>query len=143
MGRSFLLQLSNNPTVIKEINQQLFKLLVSGVSLRRASKILEVEYNTVVKHFNDLAEICKKLHYKHIQTIKTSFVINKWNRNLPTFQIQKSFSSSSNKIKTGEILGFEVSKIPSKWNHCWIVQKYNWTVDEKIQLLLFLKLSLI
>ena len=57
-----------------EINQELFKLLVSGVSLRRCSEILEVEYNTVVAHFNYLAEQVKKVHGKYLLTIQTSFV---------------------------------------------------------------------
>jgi len=39
-----------------DINEQLFNLLVSGVSLRRASLLLKVEYNTVVHHFAYLAE---------------------------------------------------------------------------------------
>jgi len=34
-----------------EINKMLFKLLVSCVSLRMASQILDVEYNTVVNHW--------------------------------------------------------------------------------------------
>jgi transposase-like protein len=41
-----------------EINKMLFKLLVSGVSLRRVSQILNVEYNTIIKHFGYLAKQC-------------------------------------------------------------------------------------
>lgn len=58
-----------------EINKMLFKLLVSGVSLRRASQILDVEYNTIVKHFGYLAKQCQELHKEHLKTIKTSFVM--------------------------------------------------------------------
>jgi transposase-like protein len=57
-----------------KINQELFKLLVSGVSLRRASKILEMEYNMVVAHFNYLADVVHLEHYKHLKTIQTTFV---------------------------------------------------------------------
>ena len=43
-------------------------------SLRRYSQILEVEYNTIVEHFNYLAKQAKIAHSKHLLTIKTSFV---------------------------------------------------------------------
>ena len=68
---------TEKPTVNQkkpEISEELFKLLVSCVSLRRYSQILEVEYNTIVEHFNYLAKQAKIAHSKHLLTIKTSFV---------------------------------------------------------------------
>ena len=62
-GKSFSTHTNKSNAYQKkpEINKMLFKLFVSGVSLRRASQILDVEYNTVVKHFGYLAKQCQEL----------------------------------------------------------------------------------
>ena len=57
-----------------DVNEELFKLLVSGVSLRRCSQILEIQYSTVVEKFAYLAEQAKKAHYKHMLTLQTSYI---------------------------------------------------------------------
>jgi hypothetical protein len=54
---------THRPTAYQKkraINPRLFKLLVSGVSLRRAAELLEVQYNTVLLHFDYLAEAAKR-----------------------------------------------------------------------------------
>lgn len=56
------------------INEELFKLLVSGVSMRRASEILGVEYNTVASRLDYLAERANEAHAEFLKTVKTSFV---------------------------------------------------------------------
>jgi ribulose 1,5-bisphosphate carboxylase large subunit-like protein len=53
------------------MNEELYKLLVSGVSLRRASELLDVAYNTVLARFDYLAEQCKVKHLEHLKTIQT------------------------------------------------------------------------
>ncbi|MCW5156454.1 hypothetical protein [Burkholderia cenocepacia] len=115
-----------------EINKMLFKLLVSGVSLRRASAILDVEYNTIVKHFGYLAKQCQELHKEHLKTIKTSFVMVD---EMETFLHARPKALSVPmvvRVKTGEILGFAVAKMPAKGKLAQIgVQKYAWTTDER------------
>ncbi len=115
-----------------KINQELFKLLVSGVSLRRASKILEVEYNTVVAHFNYLAEQVKKAHYKHLKTIQTTFVqVDEMETYLHARAKPLSVPLVV-RVKTGEILGFSVAKMPARGTLAQIgVQKYQWYDDER------------
>lgn len=115
-----------------EINKMLFKLLVSGVSLRRASQILDVEYNTIVKHFGYLAKQCQELHKAHLKTIKTSFVIVD---EMETFIHARPKALSvpmAVRIKTGEILGFAVAKMPAKGLLAKIGnEKYQWYTDER------------
>ena len=57
-----------------EINKMLFNLLVSGVSLRRASKILDIHYNTVAAKFDYLAVQAKLAHEEHLKTLQTGFL---------------------------------------------------------------------
>lgn len=75
-GKSFSTH-TDKPTAYQkkpEINTLLFKLLVSGVSLRRAAQILDVKYDTVVLHFQYLAEQAQKQHHVFLQTVQTGFV---------------------------------------------------------------------
>lgn len=115
-----------------EINQLLFKLLVSGVSLRRSSEILNVQYNTVVNHFDYLAQQSKQLHTQFIKSVETSFVqVDE----LETFIHSRAKGLSVAmvvRVKTSEILGFTVAKMPSKGKLAEIGEsKYNWTKDER------------
>ncbi|HVI39468.1 MAG TPA: hypothetical protein VM577_02315 [Anaerovoracaceae bacterium] len=133
-GKSFSTH-TGNPTSSQkkpEINQLLFKLLVSGVSLRRASQILGVKYDTTVRHFNYLAEQTKIQHKAYLQKIKTSFVqVDE----LETFIHARAKALSVPmvvRVKTGEILGFSVAKMPSKGKLAELGRKkYNWVVDER------------
>lgn len=115
-----------------EVNAELFKLLVSGVSLRRASVILDISYATVVAKFEYLATQAKSIHTKHLKTVQTAFVqVDE----LETFIHSKAMCLSvpmAVRVKTGEILGFSVAKMPSKGPLAQIgTQKYNWTIDER------------
>ena len=97
------------------INIPLFKLLVSGVSLRRAAEILNVDYHTVVFHFEYLAEQAKELHREHLRKIQTSFIqVDE----LETFLHARAKVLSvpmAVRFKIGEILGFTVAKMPAKF----------------------------
>lgn len=115
-----------------EINKLLFKLLVSGVSLRRSSEILGVQYNTVLNHFDYLAAQSKQLHFQHLKSVETSFVqVDE----LETFIHSRAKCLSVAmlvRVKTGEILGFTIAKMPSKGKLASIgASKYNWIIDER------------
>lgn len=114
------------------INKELFKLLVSGVSLRRCANILEVSYDTIMKRFESLAEQAKELHFEHLKTINTSFVmVDELETYLET-KIKPLSVAVAIRIKTGEVLGFSVAKIPSKGRLATIGRiKYSWTLDER------------
>lgn len=115
-----------------KINQELFKLLVSGVSLRRASQILGVEYNTVVAQFNYLADVVRLEHHKHLKTIQTTFVqVDEMETYLHARAKPLSVPLVV-RVKTGEILGFSVAKMPAKGLLAQIgVAKYQWYDDER------------
>lgn len=115
-----------------DVNEELFKLLVSGVSLRRCSEILDIQYSTVVEKFAYLAKQAKKAHYKHMLTLQTSYVqVDE----LETFLHARAKALSVPmvvRVKTGEILNFAVAKMPAKGKLATIGQTiYNWTVDER------------
>lgn len=115
-----------------EINVPLFKMLVSGVSLRRAALILDVDYNTVLYHFDYLAEQAKLLHAERLKTIATSFVqVDE----LETFLHARSKALSVPMVvryKTKEILAFSVARKPANGKMAAIgAAKYNWIVDER------------
>jgi hypothetical protein len=116
-----------------EINKQLFVLLVSGVSLRRAAELLNVQYKTVLLHFDYLAEVAENHHKKFLRSIKTEFVqIDE----LETFIHARPCCVSvpmAVRVKTGEILGFTVAEMPAKGKLAAIgaSPKYNWTKDNR------------
>jgi transposase-like protein len=114
------------------INTQLFKMLVSGVSLRRCAEILGVDYNTVRLHFDQLAKQAQELHAKHLLTIKTSYVqVDE----LETFVHARAKCLSvpvAVRPKTGEILAFAVARMPAKGKLAAIgAAQYAWTNDER------------
>src|SRR5450830_22429 len=116
----------------RAINGRLFELLVSGVSLRRAAQLLEVEYNTVLLHFHHLDEVSKGYHAKVLRTIKTEYVqVDE----LETFIHARPKCVSvamAVRVKTGQILGFNIARMPAKGKLTAIgVSKYAWTVDER------------
>lgn len=115
-----------------DINFLLFKLLVSGVSLRRAATLLKTEYNTVVRHFNYLAQKAQRLHLENLKTIQTALVqVDE----METFIHARPKALSIPmvvRVKTGEILGFAVAQMPAKGLLATIgANLYGWTVDER------------
>ena len=115
-----------------DVNEELFKLLVSGVSLRRCGEILDIQYSTVIEKFAYLAEQAKKAHFKHMLSLETSYVqVDE----LETFLHARAKALSVpmvGRVKTGEILNFAVAKMPAKGKLASIGQQiYNWTVDER------------
>lgn len=100
--------------------------------MRRSSEILDVQYNTVLSHFKYLAEQSKQLHSQFIKSVETSFVqVDE----LETFIHSRAKGLSVAmvvRVKTGEILGFTIAKMPSKGKLAEIGEiKYNWTKDER------------
>lgn len=115
-----------------EINVILFKLLVSGVSLRRASQILEVKYDTVVRHFRYLSQLAQKRHQEFLLTVKTSFVqVDE----LETFIHARPMAVTVPmvvRVKTGQILGFAVAKISANGPLAAIGKSlYHWTTNQR------------
>lgn len=114
------------------INKLLFELLVSGVSLRRASILLKVSGTTANRHFLFLAKRAEEEHYKHLATIQTGYVqVDE----LETFIHARAMPLSVPvvvRVRTGEILGFEVARMPAKGKLTAIGRdRYHWTVDER------------
>lgn len=133
-GRTFSSN-THKPTAYQKkrsINPRLFELLVSGVSLRRAAELLDVQYNTVLLHFDYLADAAKTHHVKFLQTIKTEFVqVDE----LETFIHARPKCVSvamAVRVKTGQILGFNIARMPANGKLASIgATLYDWTADER------------
>lgn len=115
-----------------ELNDELFKMLVSGVSMRRASELLAVKYDTVLLHFDYLAMRAKEEHIKFLKTVQTTFVqVDE----METFLHARAKPLSVPmvvRVKTGHILGFQIAKMPARGTLADIgVAKYNWITDER------------
>ena len=117
-----------------EPNQELFKLLVSGISQRRAAKIAGCSKSTIGKKLKYLALQSEKQHFEAIKhkTFETSCIqVDE----LETYKHTKYKPLSvavTVRHKTGEILGMEIGKMPSKGTLATIgATKYGWTVDER------------
>lgn len=99
----------------RQHNARLFTILVSGVSLRRSSEILCLNYKTIVKKFiflGQLSQLQLQLQNKHQPPVKVMEFDD-----LETFEHTKCKPLSvvlGVDKKTRRILGFSVSQMPAK-----------------------------
>jgi transposase-like protein len=115
-----------------EINSMLFKMLVSGVSLRRASEILNVKYDTVVRRFHYLARQAEVHHHVFLKTVQTSYVQVDELETVLHARPKALSVPMVVRVKTGEILGFAVAKMPAKGLLASVgASLYKWTTDER------------
>lgn len=120
---------------VRRINPALKKLLVSGVSQRRAARILQVNRKTVVRRFRYLAKEARQnqdLYLKSFQKERLSLI-----------QFDDLETSEHTKCKplsvalaveplTRKILGFQVSQMPAKGMLSKIsIRKYGYRKDER------------
>jgi len=120
----------------RRINAPLYKLLVSGVSQRRAACILHVHPITIKRRFLFLADQARLKQQVYLKTLyiesKVSFV---------QFDEMESFEHSKCKPlsiplavdeKSRKILGFTVCSMPAKGYLAKIAQiKYGYRIDER------------
>lgn len=96
-----------------DLNQQLFRLAVSGVSMRRMELLLGCSRRTIERKVLLLARQAKAEHAKHLAEISTSYIMLD---ELETFIHAKYRQVSVPvvvRVKTGEILALNVCRIPS------------------------------
>ncbi len=101
----------------RRINPMLFKLLNSGVSQRRAAKILNINPKTVSRRFRFLAEEARKEFPKTIEPFKESPLLDIQFDDLETSIHTKCKPVSVSlavDAKTRKILNFQVSQMPAK-----------------------------
>ena len=121
----------------RRLNDQIFKLLVSGVSQRRAAKILGTTRGTVVRKFLFLAVRARASH----QTFLKEFIEKRGKLNEVVFDEMESFEKSkclpvsiplAVDPKTRKVLGFGVCSMPAKGPLAKIsVQKYGPREDHR------------
>lgn len=100
----------------RRVNYILYKLICSGNSMRRCSKILGINYKTVARKVDYLAEKCRKRQNNFLLNLRISKVENMQFDDLITLEHTKmkplSVSLAVDKNRR-IILGAEVSRIPA------------------------------
>jgi len=99
----------------RRINLPLLKLLSSGISLRRSALLLGVNRKTIERKLPMLAEKCRRLNHKHLQSLKGRIfniqiddLITKENSKLKPLSVSLAVDEDRRVI-----LGVEVSEIPA------------------------------
>ena len=118
----------------REIHSLIFQLFSSGVSQRRAAKILKINPKTSVRKFRMWSKIKEEEHGKWLKT-QTGLVTEVQFDDLETSEHTKckplSVALAVNK-KTREILSFKVSRMPAKGHLAKIARlKYGYRKDER------------
>ena len=119
----------------RRINPTLLKLLNSGVSQRRAARILGVNAKTVVRRFRFLAEEARQKHSKWLRFYEKNPVLSLQFDDLETSEHTKCKPLSVTlavEPKYRKILHFEVSRMPAKGRLVHLARrKYGKRKDER------------
>lgn len=118
----------------RRLTPLLKRLLVSGVSQRRAALVLRVDRKTVVRRFRYLAEEARTKHAVSLEANPAKLQSVQFD-DLETSEHTKCKPLSvalAIEPKTRKILGFEVSQMPAKGQLAKIsVKKYGYRKDER------------
>jgi len=110
-----------------DLNPRIFELAVSGVSMRRMVLLLRCSKRTIAQKIIHLAKEAERHHKAHLATVRTSYVMLD---ELITFLHARPKQLSVAvvvRVKTGEVLGFAVSRIPTSMTG---YDKYQWVNDD-------------
>jgi len=114
-----------------DLNQQVFKLAVSGVSMRRMVALLECSPRTVAKKISHLAEQSKVHHAERMKVLRTTCVMIDEMETFMHSRYKQLSVPMVVRVKTGEVLGFGVARKPCNQPRGQI--KYKWTADDRPQ----------
>jgi len=120
---------------VRRINEPLRKLLVSGVSQRRAAKILRVNPKTVVRRFRFLAEQARLEHKEWLKQYQKRPITELQFDDLETSEHTKCKPISvalAVEPKNRKIIDFQVSRMPAKGHLAAIsLRKYGPRKDDR------------
>lgn len=114
-----------------DINEQIFKLAVSGVSMRRMVELVGCHQRTVASKITHLAEQAEKKHAQFLEDTRTSCVMIDELETFMHSRYKQLSVSMAVRVKTGHVLGFSVARKPCNQPRGQI--KYKWTVDHRPQ----------
>jgi transposase-like protein len=119
----------------RKLNYQVYELLNSTVSQRRAALKLGVSRRTIVRKFRFLAEQSRLSHQEWLNSLKPKSIQNIQFDDLETAEHSKCKPLSVSlaiEPRTRKILGFQVSKMPAKGHLVSIaLKKYGLRADER------------
>lgn len=110
-----------------DLNRRVFELAVSGVSMRRMVQLLQCSKRTVARKIAHLSIEAQRHHSAHMASVQTSYVMAD---ELITFlhaRPKRLSVAVDVRVKTGEVLGFAVSRIPANVAG---FDKYAWHHDD-------------
>lgn len=120
----------------REINDGLFGLVCSGVTMRRAAVLLGIAYSTVHRRMGFLSRRARDAHERALSDPKASGLLTDYVQ----FDEMRSYEHTKAKQltiglavrgKTGQIISFRVGRIPTSGKLAKLGrEKYNWTKDE-------------
>lgn len=112
-----------------DLNQHVFKLAVSGVSMRRMVALLGCSRTTIDRKIAHLAGEAQKHHAKRLASMQTSFVMVD---ELETFlhaRYKQLAVPVAIRAKTGEVIAFAVGRKPSSMKAG--IQGNRWVIDDR------------
>lgn len=112
------------------INGEIFKLICSGVTLRRTAVILGLSKNTVLKKMTVLTKKARLLHKQNLEKIKTGYVQFDEMETFEETKLKPLSIALAIRPKTGEIIDIKVAPMKARSSHSDISRKlYGWRPD--------------
>jgi len=119
-----------------DLNRSVFHLLVSGVSQRRAAKILGCSKRTVDRKLRELGEHAKVMHAEALESGEMNTTCVQLDQ-LESFEHTRAKPVTiavAVRKKTGQILGIRVGRVPTSGKLAKLGrEEYGWVVDEQEQ----------
>lgn len=116
-----------------DLNRALYHLLVSGVSQRRAAKILGCSKRTVDRKLRELGERAKSMHAEALlsESMKTTCVQLDQLESFEHARAKPVTIAVAVRKKTGEILGLRVGRVPTSGKLAELGrERYGWVADD-------------
>lgn len=118
----------------RKANDAVFRLLCSGVSLRRTARLLRLHRTTVVRKFRFLAEEARRGHEEYLKELERAPLVEIFFDEMETFEHTKfkPLSIALAVSRDRRILSAEVARMPAKGLlAAKSVEKYGYRKDER------------
>lgn len=112
-----------------DLNEQIFKMAVSGTSMRRMSELLGCSRTTISRKIVHLAKEARKHHALHLGQMKTGYVMFDELETFVHTRWKQLSVPMAIRAKTGEVISFGVARIPSKMVEGITLNR--WVLDQR------------
>lgn len=112
-----------------DLNQQVFKLAVSGVSMRRMQKLLGYSRTTIARKIEHLVRQAQQHHARRLAEMKTSYAMLDEIETFLHARWKELAVPVAIRVKTGEVIAFKVGRKPSSMKQG--IQGNRWVMDDR------------